>query len=226
MDIYKTYIIGSTTKHQYLFLSKLSEPHHQHCFDHSIVSSELIYPLDQTWSIWSFYLLTLTHPLMITIKDKCSKWYLEDEEESINAAQRFKTHHLSSPTAALFFFTLFAGFSNRVPFFLCVRFGLHKIFLIENSLETTLLIPQQRAGKSPSILYKCNPLKIINSYLSHMWWSHIIILFSPLDLNETPHLGLPQPTKSSYLFTWFYYCHMMELATKHQKNNVCANTSH
>ena len=76
------------------------------------------------------------------------------------------------------------------------------------------------------ILYKCNPLRVINSYFSHMGWSHIIILFSPLDLNETPHPGLPQPTKSSYLFTWFYYCHMMELATKRQKNNVCAKIPH
>ena len=42
------------------------------------------------------------HPLMITIKDKRSQWYLEDEEESIiSAAQRFKTHHLSGPAAAL-----------------------------------------------------------------------------------------------------------------------------
>ena len=51
------------------------------------------------------------------------------------------------------------------------------------------------------LLYKCNPLRVINSYFSHIWWSYIIILFSSLDLNETPYPGLPQPTKSSYLFT-------------------------
>jgi len=49
------------------------------------------------------------------------------------------THHLSGPAAALFFSTLFAG-----SIFLCVRFGFYKIFLIENSLEITLLFPQQR----------------------------------------------------------------------------------
>jgi len=68
------------------------------------------------------------------------------------------------------------------------------------------------------ILYKCNPLRVINSYFSHLWWSHIIILFQPLDLNESSYLGLPQPTKISYLFTWFYIAiwtiFMTELATK------------
>ena len=68
------------------------------------------------------------------------------------------------------------------------------------------------------ILYKCNPLRVINSYFSHLWWSHIIILFQPLDLNESSYLGLPQPTKISYLFTWFYIAiwtiFMTELAIK------------
>ena len=50
------------------------------------------------------------------------------------------------------------------------------------------------------VIYKCNPLRIINSYFSHMWWSHIIILFPPLDLNETSYPSLPQPTHSSYFF--------------------------
>jgi len=79
-------------------------------------------------------------------------------------------------------------------------------------------IPQQCAGYSTSILYKCNPLRAIHSYFSHLWWSHIIILFQPLDLNESSYLGLPQPTKISYLFTWFYIAiwtiFMTELATK------------
>ena len=47
-----------------------------------------------------------------------------------------------------------------------------------------------------------------NGYFSHIWWSHIIILFSRLDLNESWYPGLPQPTNSSYFFNSFYYCHM------------------
>ena len=62
--------------------------------------------------------------------------------------------------------------------------------------------------------YICNA----NIYFSHLWWSHIIILFQSLDLNESSYLGLPQPTKISYLFTWFYIAiwtiFMTELATK------------
>ena len=50
------------------------------------------------------------------------------------------------------------------------------------------------------ILYKCNLLKVINGYFSHVWWSHIIILFSPLNLNESLYLGLPQLTKSKNFF--------------------------
>jgi len=71
------------------------------------------------------------------------------------------------------------------------------------------------------ILYKCNPLRVINSYFSHMWWSHIIILFPPLDLDKSSYPSLLQPTKSSYLFTWLIIAiciiFMMELATKLQK---------
>ena len=80
------------------------------------------------------------------------------------------------------------------------------------------------------ILYKCNPLRVINSYFSHMWCSHIIILFPPSDLNENSYLGRPQPTKSSYLFTWFYYCHMNNfyngISNKTSKKNVSANIPH
>ena len=92
------------------------------CFQWAHISIELDFI-----SIWSFYLLTLMHPLMITIKNKCSKWHLEDEKESISSAQRFKTHRLSGPAAALFLSSLFAGLSNRVPI-LCVWFGFYKIF--------------------------------------------------------------------------------------------------
>ena len=113
---------------------------------------------------------------------------------------------------------------KKHPLTACILF---RLTVASSKTDKELYVSvEHKVARYLYILYKCNPLRVINSYFSHMWWSHIIILFAPLDLNETPYPGLPQPTKSSYLFTWFYYCHMMELATKHQKNNVCANIPH